>query len=94
MWRLSKLSIPTEDVRHARKMADDDNCQLCGMVDSWRHSLFECSIARCVWALVDENILDFIQATPEQNAKVWLFSAIDHLPRDSMLTMAVTMWAI
>ena len=47
-----------------------------------------------MWALVDENILDFIQATPEQNAKVWLFSAIDHFPRDSMLTMAVTMWAI
>ena len=41
MWRLSKLSIPTEDVRHARKMADDDKCQLCGVRDSWRHSLFE-----------------------------------------------------
>lgn len=34
MWRLSKLSIPTEDVRHGRGMADDDKCRLCGMRDS------------------------------------------------------------
>ena len=94
MWRLSKLSIPTEDVRHARKMADDDKRQLCGMRDSWRHSLVECSAARCVWALVDENILDFLQSTEEPNARVWLFSAFEHLPHDSLVTMMVTMWAI
>lgn len=94
MWRVSKLSIPTEDIRHTRKMSDDDKCQLCGMGDSRRHSLFKCSFARCVWALVDEDILDYIRASPEPNAKVWLFSAIDHLPHDSLVTMVVTMWAI
>ncbi|XP_040256263.1 uncharacterized protein [Aegilops tauschii subsp. strangulata] len=75
-------------------MADDDKRQLCGMRDSWRHSLFECSVTRCVWALVNENILDFLQSSAEPNARVWLFSAFDHLPRDSQVTMVVTMWAI
>ena len=26
LWRLARCSIPTEDVRHDRKMADDDKC--------------------------------------------------------------------
>lgn len=30
LWRLARCSIPTEDVRHNRNMADNDNCQLCG----------------------------------------------------------------
>jgi hypothetical protein len=41
LWRLAKHSIPTEDIRHTRNMADGDRCQLCGMQDSWRHSLLE-----------------------------------------------------
>uniref|UniRef100_A0A453LKF7 Reverse transcriptase zinc-binding domain-containing protein n=1 Tax=Aegilops tauschii subsp. strangulata TaxID=200361 RepID=A0A453LKF7_AEGTS len=63
LWRLAKHTIPTEDVRHGRNMAGDDKCQLCGIQDSWRHSLLECSIARCVWALVDDDVAYYIQAS-------------------------------
>lgn len=94
MWRLAKHTILTEDVRHNRNMSDDDKCQLCGMRDSWRHSLFECSVARCVWGLVDEDVMNYIQASTKTRAKVWLFSAIEHLPKDSLVMMVVTMWAI
>src|SRR4051812_3055088 len=56
------------------------------MPDSWRHSLIECSNSRCVWALVDDNIVDHILATRESNAKQWLFAMI--------LTVVVTLWAL
>lgn len=62
LWRLAKHSIPTEDVRHKRNMVVEDRCRFCGMQDSWRHSLLECTVARCVWALVDEDVADYVQA--------------------------------
>jgi hypothetical protein len=37
LWRLAKHSIPTNEERHRRHMADTSSCQLCGMHDSWRH---------------------------------------------------------
>lgn len=94
LWRLAKHAIPTEDVRHTRKMTDDDKCQLCGMQDSWRHSLLQCSLARCVWALVDEDVADYIQASTEPNARLWLFAVINDLPHASMIKLVVTLWAI
>nr|XP_020198524.1 uncharacterized protein LOC109784346 [Aegilops tauschii subsp. strangulata] len=62
--------------------------------DSWRHSLMQCSVARCVWALVDDDVVDYIQATTELNAKRWLFSMFNDLPQASMVKLVVTLWAI
>lgn len=94
LWRLAKHTIPTEDIRHRRKMAECDNCQLCGMQDSWRHSLLECSIARCVWALVDDDVADYIHVSTEPSAKLWLFALINDLPHASLIKTVVTLWAI
>ena len=94
LWRLAKHSIPTKDVRHTRHMSDDDKCQLCGMQDSWRHSLMQCSVARCVWALVDDDVADYIQASTEQDAKRWLFCMFNDLPHASMVKLVVTLWAL
>ena len=94
LWRLAKHSIPTKDVRHTRHMSDDDKCQLCGMQDSWWHSLMQCSVARCVWALVDDDVADYIQATTELNAKRRLFSMFNDLPHASMVKLVVTLWAL
>lgn len=49
LWRLAKHSIPNEDVRKHRNMSTSDLCPVCGRQDSWRHSLLECNMARCVW---------------------------------------------
>lgn len=87
LWRLAKHSIPTKDVRHTRSMADGDSCQLCGMHDLWRHSLLECSVARCVWALVDEDMADYVQASMNPSAKQWLFALIEELPHASMIDL-------
>ena len=49
LWRLAKHSISTADVRHRRHMAQTSACSICGGQDSWKHSLLECNMARCVW---------------------------------------------
>lgn len=45
LWRLALHSLPTNDVRAHRKMADNSKCNLCGMEDSWKHALLECSMS-------------------------------------------------
>jgi hypothetical protein len=41
-------------------MAPTRACSICGLEDSWRHSLIECNLARCVWALTAEEITEHI----------------------------------
>ena len=47
LWRLSKHSLPTNDVRAHRHMADSSTCGFCGAEDSWKHSLIDCTMSRC-----------------------------------------------
>ena len=69
LWRLAKNSIPTEDVRKNRNMSHKDECFACGAHDSCRHSLLECTTARCVWALVDHDLLEHMIETRESSAE-------------------------
>jgi hypothetical protein len=48
LWRLARLSIPFGDVLHHRTMEVSNSSAICGMEDSWRHSLLECNLAKCV----------------------------------------------
>ena len=48
LWRLARQSVPTGDVRYRKHMVQHPNCTICGKPDSWRHSLLECNMARCV----------------------------------------------
>lgn len=57
VWRLAHTSLPTGDVRLHRNMAPSSECSICkSAYDSWRHSLFDCRMARCVWALMDDEL--------------------------------------
>jgi hypothetical protein len=69
LWRLAKQSLPTNEVRHDRKMADDDRCQLCGAQDTWRHALLDCTMSRCVWALADEEVTEHMHRSEEGNSR-------------------------
>lgn len=69
LWRLLKPSLPTKDVRAHRHMSSSSSCGLYGSPDSWRHSLLECTISRCSWALVNEELGQRLVATTEPNAK-------------------------
>ena len=39
LWRLARHSLLSADVLHHRNMVDHSRCTLCGVADSWRHSL-------------------------------------------------------
>lgn len=94
LWRLARHSLPSKDVLLHRNIADDSACSLCGMEDSWKHSLLECSMARCVWALEKESIVKFISDIMEMEAKSWLSTAFGALSREDGKRVAVTLWAI
>lgn len=48
-WRLARASLPTGEERCRRHMVDEPVCTICNAaVDSWRHSLLNCNMARCV----------------------------------------------
>jgi len=94
LWRLARQSIPSRDVLHNRKMADSGNCLLCGMADSWRHSLLECNMAKCVWARQKDDITGFLGGVQEQDAREWLATVLSSLPHDDRIRVLVTLWAI
>jgi hypothetical protein len=74
LWRLSHQSLPTGTTLHRRSMADSSACAIChDPVDSWRHSLLECNMARCTWALMDEELVEHMMANNCGSAKEWLF---------------------
>jgi hypothetical protein len=62
LWRLARCSLPSGDILHHRNMAPSNVCSICGAKDSWKHSLIECNMSKCVWALEKEDIAYFIGA--------------------------------
>lgn len=94
LWRLAKHSIPTGDVRFHRNMAPDSACSICGMPDSWRHSLLECNMSACVWALVPEAVSEHIAHVADPAAKQWLFNLMKTLNHDDLILCLVTLWTI
>lgn len=93
-WWLAQQSLPTYDVLEHHNMADTPNCTLCGSPDSWRHSLLECSMARCIWSLAKEEMVEHTVGTSEPDAKLWLFSMMQSLSRTEFTCMSVTLWAV
>jgi len=67
---------------------------VCGVPDSWKHSLLECNLAKCVWALLNEETVEHICNVEEQNAKAWLAEIISSLPKEESRRVVVTMWAV
>ena len=64
------------------------------MEDSWRHSLLESNLAKCVWALEKEDITEFIGCLQEQDARAWLAQTFSSLPQEDMVRVTINMWAI
>ena len=59
-YLVARNSLPSTDVLHRRNMANHGQCAFCGTPDSWKHSLLECNMARCVWALESEGIVEHL----------------------------------
>jgi hypothetical protein len=92
LWRLSHQSLPTGTILHRRSMADTCECALCHPpVDSWRHSLLECNMARSTWALHDEELIEHLLANNCGDAKEWLFFLLDSLSHKTFIQVTVTL---
>jgi hypothetical protein len=94
LWRLAKQSMPTGDVRHHRNMAQNSSCCICGGQDSWRHSLLECNMAKSVWVMQGEELLEFISQAQNNDARGWLHEAMGTLWHGDFVRLVVTMWSI
>jgi hypothetical protein len=95
LWRLARHSIPTADVLHKRNMSTIVGCQLChATTDSWRHSLLSCTLARSVWALMDEGLVEHISVNEIPDAKQWLFMLNESMSHEDFTTVVVSLWAI
>jgi hypothetical protein len=94
LWRLAHCSLPTADVRHHRSMAISSTCALCGADDSCMHSLLICSMARCVWALSEPELVEHMLATAEPNPNNWIFTMLESVWRAEFTKVVVTLWAI
>jgi hypothetical protein len=42
-------------------MAATAKCKICGVAkDTWEHALIQCTMSRCVWAQLDEEITELL----------------------------------
>ena len=94
LWRLARHSLPSGDILFCRHMAQQSSCGICGAQDSWKHSLIECNLARCVWALERAEVTDFLYSIQETNAHAWWVEAAEKLMKADLIRVAVTLWAI
>jgi hypothetical protein len=74
-----------------RRMAPSAACSVCGQEDSWRHSLVECAMSRCVWALSNPTIVEHICISTEPAARQWLFSMMRTMEHDDFIRLVVTL---
>lgn len=89
VWRLANQSIPSADLLQHRNMATSSNCALCGCMDSWKHSLIDCTMSRCTWALSDSNLTEHMIGCMEPNAKNWLFFLHDTVSHAEFTRMII-----
>jgi hypothetical protein len=95
LWRLARQSLLTGNTRYKRNMATSPCCGLCGASsDSWRHALLECHMAKCVWSLCDEQVVEHISMIEEGNAKLWIFEVMASVNHEEFISVLVTMWSI
>lgn len=59
----------------------------------WRRSLLQCNMARCIWALEEDEMQNVVFENKESDAKRWIFSLMDMLPHTDFTKVLVTLWA-
>jgi ribonuclease HI len=94
-WRLALNSIPTASMLKHRNMIESDMCQLCGAEkDTWDHALLYCTMSRCVWAQLDEEIIEIIASLCASDPKQWALFMCSNMAQVEGRRVLVTCWAI
>lgn len=92
LWSRARHSLPTEDLRNHKNTTDRDEFIVCEMKDSWRHSLIECSMARCVWALVDQDLLEHMMATTEPLTRTGMIEVLSLKELTRLIVTLLAVW--
>ncbi|BAF09084.1 Os02g0566300 [Oryza sativa Japonica Group] len=70
-------------------------CKVCGAAeDTWDHALLHCTMSKCVWALMDNDLAELIATTNIKDPKDWLFYMLDVLKPGDRTKLLVSCWAI
>jgi hypothetical protein len=86
-WRLALDSIPTASVLKRKNLAATPECKICGAEDdTWDHSLLHCTMSRCVWALLDEDLSELLASLRIVDPKQWLFFMCSNVPQAESTT--------
>ena len=93
LWRACSNILPTRDNLHGRKLQVEPRCAIYHQPrETVCHTLWECPLARNVWALVKGKIQksvdhasDFLELTR---------SMLERLPKEEMERWSVIAWAI
>lgn len=94
-WRLARSSLPTGEERTKRHMTTSPVCSICSAAyDSWRHALLDCNMAKCVWALRDDDSCVALYGDETPDAKLWLFGLFSTLSSHKVVEVLVTLWSI
>ena len=88
-------SIPTGKVLKSRNLATTAECKICGVgEDSWEHALLHCTVSRCVWALVDEEITELLATLRISDPKHCALFMCCNIPQVEGIKILATCWAI
>lgn len=94
-WRLAHNSLPTGTILKNKNLTATANCKICGAEeDTWIHSLLQCNISKCVWALMDEDLLDLLASLHFSDPKHWISYICCNIPKADGVRILVTCWAI
>lgn len=62
--------------------------------DTWRHALIDCTMAKSVWSLVDEELVEHLIACRHDDARLWLIELQDSVNNEDFVKVLVTLWSI
>jgi hypothetical protein len=72
-------------------MVDTPQCKLCGAnEDTWDHALLHCTVSRCTWAQLDEDITELISTLSISNPKHWVFFMCSNVSKTDGILILIT----
>lgn len=75
-------------------MADQRSYAIWGASHSWKHSLIECNMDRCVWVREEEEIVEHLCLVQKIGARDWLMSLLKSPDHKKIVKVVVRLWAI
>ncbi|KAE8783603.1 hypothetical protein D1007_42905 [Hordeum vulgare] len=78
-------------------MTSEVSCPIChAAVDTWRHALLDCNMAKSVWSLQDDEDDSLLPVYGDEtdDPRLWLHGLCNALSGDRFVTILTTLWAI